>query len=108
MLAVEHFFVSNFLAGVGGHAAQAGREAGLDAARDFIVGLVVADGVHQVVPFIGVWVPLIGRDFRGPNQVGRLGILAFEGAGRQSDVSLGSDNGHAFAALGVAGIYLGA
>jgi len=46
VVAVEHVVVGDFLAGVRGHAAQACHEAGLDAALGFIVGLVVADGVH--------------------------------------------------------------
>ena len=63
MLAVEHVLEGDFLAGMRGHAAHAGDQAGFDAALRFVVGLVLADGLNQVIPFVLVgiarcrWIP---------------------------------------------------
>ena len=52
MLAVEHVLSGDFLAGVGGHAAHAGGQAGFDPALRFVVGLVLANRLNQVIPFV--------------------------------------------------------
>ena len=67
VLAVEHVVVGDDLAGVGGHAAHRGDEAGLRAALDLVVRLVLADGADQVFPFEVVGVRLRLRI--GPEQV---------------------------------------
>ena len=51
VLVLQDLVVGDDLAGVGGHAAHRGDQAGLGAALDLVVGLVLADGVDQVVPF---------------------------------------------------------
>ena len=61
-VAVEHLVESDDLAGVGGHAAHRRDQAGLGAALHFVVGLVVADGVDQVVPFQLIRIGLGLRD----------------------------------------------
>ena len=81
-----------------------GRQAGLDAALGFVVGLVVADGVHQVVPFVLIGILLVRVDFGIPDHVRALRILALEGAGGQAAVAGLGDDGHAFAAVDVAGV----
>ena len=87
MVAVEDLVVGDFLAGVRGHAAQARHEAGLDAALGFVVWLVVTDGVHQVVPFVLIWIPLVRSDFGLPEHVRALRILALVSAGGHSTIT---------------------
>src|SRR5450631_1312422 len=50
-LAVEHVVKGNDLPGVCGHAAHGGDEAGLGPSLHFVVKLVFANGMDQVVPF---------------------------------------------------------
>src|SRR5687767_9638433 len=51
VFAVEDVVVGDDLACMGGHATHGGDEAGLGAALDFVVGLILADGADQVFPF---------------------------------------------------------
>ena len=46
VIGVEGLFVCDRLAGVSCHAAHDGDEAGLNAPLDFVIGFVIADGVH--------------------------------------------------------------
>ena len=75
--AVEHLVVGDDLAGVGGHAAHRGHQAGLGAALDFVVRLVLADGVDQVVPFelVGVRLRLRERPERWSSLVEVLALV---------------------------------
>ena len=76
VLAVEHLVVGDFLASVGGHAAHRGHEAGFDAAFHLVVGLVAADGFHQVVPL--VLIRLLSRpDGLSTARARCVGLLAF-------------------------------
>ena len=75
---VEHFVVGNFLSAVRGHATHGTCHAGRDAAWDFIVRLIVVDGLYQIIPFIVVWVFLTGRTLGSPNQVFANLVLAGE------------------------------
>src|ERR1035437_5532195 len=104
MLAVEDFLEGDFLAGVGGHAAHAGDEAGFDTALGLVIRLVVADGIHQIVPFVQIGILLACGDFGGPEQFRTIHGLAFEYHGRTGAVVGFGDDGHAFAAVRVAGI----
>src|SRR2546425_521625 len=44
---------------MGGHAAHAADDAGSDTAVRLVVRLVVADGVHQIIPFVGIGILLV-------------------------------------------------
>ena len=67
MVAVEDFLVGDFLTRVGGHATHAGYEAGLDTAFGFVVRFIVADGVHQGIPFVLIRALFLPLDFGFPN-----------------------------------------
>src|SRR5262249_25585530 len=75
-----------------------------DAALDLVVRLVISDSVHQVVPLVGVRVLLLRHWLGGPDHVGAVRILAFEGGRGKPAIAVFGDDGHAFAAVGVTGI----
>ena len=82
-----------------------GDEAGLDAALGLVVGLVVADGVDQVVPLVLVRVALVaGRPRLRQSICDASGGLALEGARGQAAVAGGRDDRHALGAVRVAGV----
>src|SRR5439155_18405643 len=99
VLAVQHFLERDLLAGVRGHAAHGGHQAGFHTPFDFVVGFVIADGVNQVVPFIQIRILLVRVYFGCPEHAGAVGILALVSAGGQSTVVGLRDDRHAFAAL---------
>ena len=107
MIRVQHVFKGDFLAGVSGHAAHRGHDAGFDAAPGFVVRLVVADGGEQVVPLVEIRVALVLRNFRGPDLAALLRHLCLVGAGGQAAVAVLGDDGHALAAVGIARIHGG-
>ncbi len=88
LAAVEDLVVGDFLARVRGHATKARYEAGIDTAFGFVVGLVVANGFHQVVPFVLIWIPFLGLDIGLPEQVRAHRILALVSAGGHSTVTV--------------------
>src|SRR5688572_27687869 len=51
MVALKHLLERDLLASVRGHAAHRRHQAGFDAAFDFVVWLVFADRLDEVVPF---------------------------------------------------------
>jgi hypothetical protein len=75
----ESFVAGEGAAGLAGHAAHDGGEAGVAAALGFVEGLVVADGVEQEVVFALVMVA-IGA-LVTPEEVGGGLEMAFEQAG---------------------------
>ena len=66
MLVVERFIEGDFLAAVGAEAAHIADDAGFDAAFDFVMGFVVADGIEEGDPFVFVGVIEFTRDFGLP------------------------------------------
>ena len=99
MVVVERFIEGDFLPGVGAEAAHIADDAGFDAAFDFVVGLVVADGIEEGNPFVLVWVIEFARDFGLPKAVFGGGILAFVGAGGSGAVVRPGDDRHTFGSL---------
>ena len=87
MVAVEDFFVGDFLARVCCHAAHAGYEAGLDTAFGFVVGLIIADGVYQDVPFVLIWTLFFPPDFGFPDHFFTYWFLAPVRAGWHTAVA---------------------
>src|SRR6266536_424303 len=73
---IQHLVVGHFLAGVGRHAPHRRDDAGLNAERHFIVGLVIANRVHQVIPLVQVGVVLAGLYFGLPNHISTVVLLA--------------------------------
>src|ERR1035441_2767309 len=67
VLAVHHLVEGDELSGVGGHTPHGSHQAGLGTALDFVVGLVLTDGLDQVLPL-----EVIGRVLRlrvSPEQI---------------------------------------
>ncbi len=96
VLGVEHVVECDDPTGVGGHATHRGHQAGFDAALDFIVGRVLADGVDEIVPFVLVRVVLFGGELGFPNQVRRRGCLALVSGRRHADVAVVGNHRRAF------------
>src|SRR5262245_44251038 len=100
---VKHLVTGNNSAGVGSHATHSGDEASLGAARDFVVGPCVADGVHQVIPLQLVRIRLIVRTSPAPGNI-RVGeILTTESTATAGGVSRGGDDGRSAGTVGIAG-----
>src|SRR6185503_14751226 len=87
------------LAGVGAQAAHIADDTGFDAAFDFVVGFVVADGIEEGDPFVFVGVIVFTRDFGLPEAVFGGGVLACAGAGGAGAVVRAGDDGNAFGSL---------
>ncbi len=104
MLAVEHVVVGDHAAGVGGHAAHGGDHAGDGAAFGFVVGLVVADGVDEVAPFVAVRVVFAAGHFGFPHQAFLGGEVPFVNRRREAAIPAFGDDGAAFAAVQAAGV----
>ena len=94
-------FEFHFLTGVRGIAAHAGDEAGHDAAVHFVVVEVLGDGFHEVVPFQLVGIGFV-LEFEGPHALRFLHLLALERLAAAGGVGGETDDGGAFAAVGVA------
>ena len=87
---------------MGGHAAHRGDQAGFGAAPDLVVGLILADGIDQVVPFELVGVRLIVGGV-APNEVLLVQVLALEDSAPGRRMPPFRDDRRAFAAVRVAG-----
>src|SRR5205807_6219729 len=95
----ERFIVGDFLAGMSAEAAHIADDAGFDAAFDFVVGFVVADGLEESDPFVFVGIVEFKRHFGLPKAVFSGAVLAFVSAGGASAIVRARNNGHAFGSL---------
>lgn len=101
MLAIEDFIVGDDLAGVSCHASHRSDQACFGATLHFVVRLVVADRVDQVIPF-----DLVGVAFRlwvSPQHVLLVFALALVDTALGWRVTAGRDGTEALAAVSVAG-----
>src|SRR5262245_39307633 len=101
MLMIEHVIIADGLACMAGVAAHVRNNAGLNAARDFVVGLVVADGVEEIAPFVYVRILVVVLDFGLPDALGGIGVLTTIGAGRFAAVTVLRGDGDTFGAVHV-------
>ena len=69
-VAVEHLVKGHFPAGVGGHAPHARNQAGFNPAFHLVVGLIVSNGVHQIIPFVLIGVLLLRFHLGFPKHFG--------------------------------------
>ena len=75
----ERLVPSDDAARMRGHTSHEGRQAGLGAPLDFVVRLVLADGLDEIVPFDLVGIRLPPREL--PKQVGAVEVLPLVDAG---------------------------
>ena len=69
-VAVEHLVICQFPAGAGGHAAHARNQAGFHPTLHLVVGLIISNGIHQIIPFILIRVLLLRLHLGFPKHVG--------------------------------------
>src|ERR1043166_6654878 len=101
----EHLVVSDFLAGVCRHAPHGGNDTGLDSKGHFIVRLVVANRVHQVIPFVDVWAVLGRFDLGLPEHIAACRQLALVNARRTVIVPRLGSNGHSLGTVNMAKVH---
>src|ERR1051325_9521364 len=95
---------------MGGLPAHAGDEAGFDTALDLVVRLIIADGIDESIPFVEIGIALgISRLYFGcPDCVAAIRALTFVSTRWQAAIAALGNYRHAFAAMGIAGVNVGA